>query len=77
MMESFLKTLKEEVYLCEYRTLADVKSRLPCFIEEVYNLKRLHSALDYRPPNELEELLVARHNAMPPRQNALTFSVQI
>ena len=77
MMESFFKTLKqEEVYLCEYRTLADVKSRLPYFIEEVYNLKRLHSALGYCPPNEFEELLVARHNAAPPRQTALTFSVQ-
>ena len=57
--ESFIKTLKtEEVYLWEYRTLADVKKRLPYFIEEVYNQKRLHSALGYRPPVEFEEMFL-------------------
>jgi putative transposase len=77
MMESFIKTLKwEEVYLWEYRTLVDVESRLPYFIEEVYNRKRLHSALGYRPPNEFEELLQLTHNGVPIRQTALTYSVQ-
>jgi transposase InsO family protein len=77
MMESFIKTLKwEEVYLWDYRTLADVESRLPHFIEEVYNRKRLHSALGYRPPNEFEELLQVTQNGVPARQTALTYSVQ-
>ena len=54
--ESFMKTLKtEEVYLWEYRTLADVQLRLPYFIEQVYNHKRLHSSLGYLPPAEFEE----------------------
>jgi len=54
--ESFIKTLKsEEVYLWEYRTMDDVQNRLPYFIEDVYNRKRLHSALGYVPPIEFEE----------------------
>ncbi len=54
--ESFMKTLKyEEVYLWDYRTVKDVRERIPYFVEEVYNQKRLHSALGYCPPNEFEE----------------------
>ncbi len=54
--ESFIKTLKsEEVYLWEYRTMDDVKNRLPSFIEDVYNRKRLHSSIGYLPPVEFEE----------------------
>ena len=77
MVESFIKTLKyEEVYLWEYRTLADVEDRLPYFIEEVYNQKRLHSALGYWPPDEFEESILVRQNGVPTRQIALTYSVQ-
>lgn len=55
-VESFMKTLKrDEVELRKYRTYLDVIENVPQFIEEVYNKKRLHSALDYRPPEEYEE----------------------
>jgi putative transposase len=54
-MESFFKTLKyEEVHLANYETYDDVVNRVPHFIEEVYNSKRLHSALGYVPPTEYE-----------------------
>jgi len=56
--ESFFKTLKqEEVYLWEYESFSDVINRIPYFIEDVYNRKRLHSSLGYRPPEEYERLL--------------------
>ena len=54
-MESFYKTLKyEQVHLSNYETYADVIERLPIFIEEVYNRKRLHSSIVYLPPSEFE-----------------------
>lgn len=59
--ESFIKTLKyEEVYLWEYRTVEDVKERIPYFLQEVYNQKRLHSALGYVTPEEYEQAWLAR-----------------
>jgi transposase InsO family protein len=55
--ESFIKTLKyEEVNLCEYEDIADARRCIGYFIEDVYNQKRLHSALSYRPPVEFEQL---------------------
>ncbi len=53
--ESFFKTLKcEEVYLQQYRTFDEAEANLGRFIEDVYNAKRLHSSLGYRPPDEFE-----------------------
>ena len=58
--ESFIRTLKDEaVYLAEYATFQDAAAGIRPFIDEVYNQKRLHSALGYRPPCEFEELFAA------------------
>jgi len=61
--ESFIKTLKpEEGHLWEYRTMADVQKRIPYFIEDVYNQKRLHSPLGSRPPCEFEAMITLTQN---------------
>jgi putative transposase len=55
--ERFMRTLKqEEVYLQEYESYQESEQGIGHFIEAVYNEKRLHSALGYRPPSEFEQL---------------------
>ena len=79
-MESFFKTLKyEEVYLCEYETFDDVVARLPYFIEEVYNRKRLHSSIGYHSPDDFERMILNQENNPPEadtRRTLQTISVQ-
>jgi len=56
--EAFFKTLKnEEVYLWEYESFTDVVERIPQFIEEVYKKKRVHSGIQYLPPEEFEAIM--------------------
>lgn len=56
-IEAFFSTLKrEEVYLHDYQTLAEARVRLTQFLDDVYNTKRLHSSLGYRPPAEFEQV---------------------
>jgi transposase InsO family protein len=72
--ESFMKTLKqEEVDGRAYRDINHARSAIGAFFEDVYNRRRLHSALAYRPPAEFEANLpshsAAAPVATPPRQH--------
>jgi transposase InsO family protein len=54
--ERVMRTIKEEeVDLSEYRDLADARAQIGRFLDDVYNVKRIHSALDYLTPREFEE----------------------
>ncbi len=60
--ERFMRTLKyEEVYVSDYETLREAAASIEQFLEEVYNQKRLHSALGYVPPAEFEQSLTATY----------------
>lgn len=53
--ERLMRTIKEEeVDLSEYRDYADARDQIGCFIEDVYNHKRIHSSLGYLTPAEFE-----------------------
>jgi putative transposase len=54
--ESLMKTLKcEEVYPNDYQTFADVIEALPRFLDDIYNAKRLYSALGYLSPMAFQD----------------------
>jgi transposase InsO family protein len=56
--ESFMKTFKcEEVYLHNYRDKEHAQASIQHFLEQVYNGKRLHSALNYKSPVEFEQAI--------------------
>ncbi len=60
-----MKTLKiEEVYLWEYRTFEVARERIKEFIEDVYNRKRLHSALGYRSPEQFEQSITQTQDSL-------------
>jgi len=53
--ERVIRTIKEEeVYLSDYQDFAEAYSQIGRFIDEVYQTKRVHSALGYLTPAEFE-----------------------
>ena len=70
--ESFMKTLKnDEVDGRSYRDIDKARSAIGTFLEDVYNRRRLHSALAYRPPAEFEANLPPTGNAAPQPRSAV------
>jgi len=54
--ERLMRTIKEEeVDLSEYQDFADAIRQITRFLDDVYNVKRIHSALGYLTPREFEE----------------------
>jgi putative transposase len=71
MAESFMKTLKQEqVDAQAYRDIDHLKSEIEHFLEIEYNQQRLHSALGYRPPAEVEEIFAEPRWAAAQQPNA-------
>jgi len=51
--ERLIRTIKdEEVYLSDYQDFTDAHQQLGYFLDDVYNCKRIHSALGYLTPLE-------------------------
>ena len=54
--ERLMRTIKEEcVSLTEFRDFADAQAQLGRFLDQVYQQKRIHSALGYLTPAEFED----------------------
>jgi len=54
--ERLMRTIKEEeVDLSEYHDYADAYRQLGRFLDDVYNVKRIHSSLGYLTPAEFEQ----------------------
>jgi putative transposase len=60
--ERLVRTIKEEeVDLSEYQDFADAQRQIMRFLDDVYNVKRIHSSLGYLTPREFEEQWRAAH----------------
>jgi putative transposase len=53
-MESFMKTLKREGLRTRYQTIEELKADIDGYLNDYYNRQRMHSALDYRSPEQYE-----------------------
>jgi transposase InsO family protein len=61
--ERLVRTIKEEeIDLSDYGDLVDARRQIGCFIDAVYNVKRIHSSLGYLTPQEFEDLWRAQRS---------------
>lgn len=59
-VESFFSTLKKEhVFHCDYRYRTQARQSIFAYIEQFYNRKRIHSAIGYKTPSEMEKFKLA------------------
>jgi putative transposase len=76
--ESFMKTMKqEEIYCNQYKDIQELAANLQEFLENYYNRIRLHSALDYRTPEEFErDTAAARPSGQPDAATMTMFTAK-
>jgi putative transposase len=55
----------EELEARQYRTIEELREHVTDFIERIYNVRRLHSALAYRSPAEFEKHRQSQQAWMP------------
>jgi transposase InsO family protein len=64
-VERLMRTIKEEeVDLSEYHDFADAHRQITRFLDDVYNIKRIHSALGYLTPLEFEQQWRLEHSSL-------------
>jgi putative transposase len=62
--ERLMRTIKEEeIDLSEYEDFADALRQLRRFLDDVYNIKRIHSSLGYLTPSEFEEQWISKQES--------------
>jgi len=60
--ERLMRTIKEEeVELSDYEDFAQASAQIGYFLQEVYQKKRIHSALGYLTPLEFESRWFTQH----------------
>jgi putative transposase len=71
--ERLMRTIKEEeVDLSEYHDFADAQRQIRRFLDDVYNAKRIHSALGYLTPLEFEQQWRLQHSSLGSAQATTT-----